>query len=75
MDSIVKDLVKKYPNDCDLGAAIRDLINNCSNDLDEMKKYRTLKIVAVNLMEYENASENRKKEREFLEKICKKFGL
>ena len=31
MIDIIKDLVKKYPNDADLGSKVRELIQECNH--------------------------------------------
>ncbi len=31
MIDMIKDLIKKYPNDADLGRAVRDLQQECDN--------------------------------------------
>jgi len=72
MNEILEELVKKYPNDYDLGVAVRNLINNYGEDLYKMQEWRDKKNSAGSTMEYEEAGT---KEKEIIKKIKKNLHL
>lgn len=75
MNNLIESLVKKYPNDADLGKALRIMFNEHKEDFKKWKETHFQKGVYYGSDNLESSANERAKEKEILDKIEEKFAL
>jgi hypothetical protein len=75
MNTIIEKLIKKYPNDADLGRYLRKMFNENKEDFKKLKEAQFQKAVNYGKNELELSANERVKEKEILDKIKEKLAL
>lgn len=75
MNKLFESLVKKYPNDAELGKELRKMFNEHKEDFEKIRELNFQKGSAAGRQEFEVAANERAKEKKILDKIKEKFAL